>query len=147
MVNAAEPGELDNIPNSNVLWAELRWAARSEGVVHLDDLLLRRVRLGLLLPEGGAQFATHIQAICQEELGWDDGRWAEEWSAYQKRWQEKYSLPPKEDVPDWHSMLQKPDTTPVTVEKSGAGRTAVAGSLLGTALALLLFYLGLRKRR
>ena len=147
LVQAAEPGELENIPNSNVLWAELRWAARSEGVVHLDDLLLRRVRLGLLLPEGGAQFAAQIQAICQDELGWDDGRWVEEWSAYQTRWQEKYSLPPKEDVPDWHSMLQKPDTTPVTVEKSGAGRTAVAGSLLGTALALLLFYLGLRKRR
>ena len=76
-----------------------------------------------------------IAAIILEEL------------ADEKRWQEKYSLPPKEDVPDWHSMLQKPDTTPVTVEKSGAGRTAVAGSLLGTALALLLFYLGLRKRR
>ncbi|MCB8948686.1 MAG: glycerol-3-phosphate dehydrogenase/oxidase [Ardenticatenaceae bacterium] len=147
LVQAAEPGELENLPNSNVLWAELRWAARSEGVVHLDDLLLRRVRLGLLLPEGGAQFAAQIQEICQDELGWADGRWAEEWAAYQKRWQEKYSLPPKEDVPDWHSMLQKPDTTPVTVEKSGAGRTAVAGSLLGTALALLLFYLGLRKRR
>jgi glycerol-3-phosphate dehydrogenase len=40
------------IPNTNVLWAELRWAARSEGVVHLDDLLLRRVRLGLLLAAG-----------------------------------------------------------------------------------------------
>ena len=148
LVQAAQPGELVNIPNSNVLWAELRWAARSEGVVHLDDLLLRRVRLGLLLPQGGAQFEGRIQQICQAELGWENGRWAEEWSAYQKRWQEKYSLPAKESVPDWHSMLLKPESNPVVVENdSGRGRTAVAGGLLGTALALLLVYLGLRQRR
>ena len=36
------------------LWTELRQATRAEGVVHLDDLLLRRVRLGLLaLPTAG----------------------------------------------------------------------------------------------
>jgi len=33
----------------------LRWAARAEAVSHLDDLLLRRVRLGLLLPGGGVR--------------------------------------------------------------------------------------------
>ncbi|WP_420643558.1 glycerol-3-phosphate dehydrogenase/oxidase [Candidatus Leptofilum sp.] len=146
LVKAAQPGELVTIPNSNVLWAELRWAARNEGIVHLDDLLLRRVRLGLLLPKGGAQFAEQIQAICQAELGWDDGRWAEEWNAYQERWLAKYSLPPKETIPNWHSMLQKPETTPVVVEKEGVGRTAVAGGLLGAAFALILFYLGLRRR-
>ena len=39
---------------------------------HLDDLLLRRVRLGLQLPEGGAALLPELRAICQEELGWDD---------------------------------------------------------------------------
>ncbi len=146
LVNAAQPDELVNIPNSNVLWAELRWAARSEGVVHLDDLLLRRVRLGLLLPQGGAQWAAEIQAICQAELGWDTGRWAEEWAAYQQRWQEKYSLPAKDTVPDWHTMLQKPESTPVRVEEDAGRRTAVATGLLATAVAFILLYLGLRKR-
>ncbi|MCA9956306.1 MAG: hypothetical protein KC434_16370, partial [Anaerolineales bacterium] len=146
LINAAEPGELENIPNSNVLWAELRWAARSEGVVHLDDLLLRRVRLGLLLPQGGQAHEAKIRAICQPELGWDDAHWNEEWGLYRKRWDEKYSLPPHDTVPDWHTMLHKPETTPVLVEGDGGRRTAVATGLLGTALALVLFYFGLRKR-
>lgn len=147
LVNAAQPGELENIPNSNVLWAELRWAARSEGVVHLDDLLLRRVRLGLLLPQGGLAHKARIQAICQPELGWDEARWDEEWALYRKRWDDKYSLPTHDAVPDWHNMLHKPETTPVRAEGGGKQRTAVAGGLLSAALALLLFYLGLRKRR
>ena len=46
-----------------------------EGVVHLDDLLLRRVRLGLLLPHGGLADMDAIRAIAQPELGWDDARW------------------------------------------------------------------------
>ena len=143
LIEAAQPEELTTIPNTNVLWAELRWAARSEGVVHLDDLLLRRVRLGLLLPEGGVRLAEKIRSICQAELGWENGRWAEEWTAYRQRWQAKYSLPPYEEIPDWHPMLQKP--APPAVE-SVKNRTAVAGGLLGVAFGLLLFYLGLRKR-
>jgi glycerol-3-phosphate dehydrogenase len=133
------------IPNTNVLWVELRWAARSEGVVHLDDLLLRRVRLGLLLPQGGTALADRIQAICQAELEWEDGRWAEEWTAYQQRWQAKYSLPPQETIPDWHTMLQKPET-PIISKELAQNRTAVAGLLLGTAFTLILLYFGLRKR-
>jgi glycerol-3-phosphate dehydrogenase len=146
LIDAAQPKELKTIPNTNVLWAELRWAARSEGVVHLDDLLLRRVRLGLLLPQGGAALTGQIQAICQAELGWADGRWADEWAAYQQRWQDNYSLPPQETIPDWHTMLQKPEA-PIIVEKQAQNQTAVAGGLLATAFALILLYLGLRQRR
>ena len=145
LVESAQPGELATIPNTNVLWAELRWAARSEGVVHLDDLLLRRVRLGLLLLEGGARLETRIRSICQPELGWEDGRWAEEWAAYRQRWQAKYSLPPREAIPDWRPMLQQSEL-PVVVE-SARNRMAVAGVLLGAAVSLVLLYLGLRKRR
>ncbi|MCP4417298.1 MAG: glycerol-3-phosphate dehydrogenase/oxidase [Chloroflexi bacterium] len=144
LIEAAHPDELAPIPNTNVLWAELRWAARSEGVVHLDDLLLRRVRLGLLLPEGGARLESQIRSICQGELGWENGRWAEEWTAYRQRWQAKYSLPPRETIPDWHTMLQKPEMIAVEADKRG---TAVVGGLLGAAFALILLYLGLRKRQ
>ena len=51
VVNSAQAGEMDTIPGTDYLWVELRWAARSEGVCHLEDLLLRRTRLGLILPQ------------------------------------------------------------------------------------------------
>ncbi|MDF5909243.1 glycerol-3-phosphate dehydrogenase C-terminal domain-containing protein [Pseudomonas aeruginosa] len=44
----------DCVGASETLWAELAFAAEAEMVLHLDDLLLRRTRLGLLLPGGGA---------------------------------------------------------------------------------------------
>ena len=93
LVAAAHPGELATIPDTPVLWAELRWAARSESVLHLDDLLLRRVRLGLLLPEGGAAHLAAIRAICQPELGWDDARWLAEEARYRALWQAYYRVP------------------------------------------------------
>ena len=55
-LQAAQPMNSQPIDSAPALWAELRWAARDEGVVHLDDLLLRRVRLGLLLPQGGVAY-------------------------------------------------------------------------------------------
>jgi glycerol-3-phosphate dehydrogenase len=81
------------------LWAELRWAARNEGVVHLDDLLLRRVRLGLLLPVGGLPWLELIRAIVQPELGWDDERWAEETAVYANQWHSHYYLPGIQEKP------------------------------------------------
>ena len=105
LVAAARPGELVPIAGTVALWAELRWAARDEGVVHLDDLLLRRVRLGLLLPEGGARIMDAIRAICQPELGWDDARWQSEEAAYRALWRAHYSLPDRALIPDWRPML------------------------------------------
>jgi glycerol-3-phosphate dehydrogenase len=93
LVSAAQPGELELIPGTDSHWAELRWAARDEGVVHLDDLLLRRVRLGLLLPQGAVPILERIRAIVQSELGWDDARWMAEASAYTELWQRAYSPP------------------------------------------------------
>jgi glycerol-3-phosphate dehydrogenase len=93
LVAAAHPGELAPIPDTAVLWAELRWAARMERVRQLDDLLLRRVRLGLLLPEGGAAHLPAIRAICQPELGWDDARWQVEEARYRTLWQACYRMP------------------------------------------------------
>ncbi len=94
LLAAAAPGELAHIDSLPNLLAELRWAARSEGVAHLDDLLLRRVRLGLLLPQGGQALMAQIRAIAQPELGWDDARWQEEETAYRRIWQQAYSPAP-----------------------------------------------------
>lgn len=90
LVEAAHPGELQTIENTPTLWAELRWAARSEKVVHLEDLLLRRVRLGLLLPQGGMTTLDRIRKIVQPELGWDDQRWGQEVLSYQTLWHNCY---------------------------------------------------------
>ena len=95
LVASAAPELLASVPGTNALWAELRWAARAEGVVHLEDLLLRRVRLGLLLPEGARALLPEVRRVCQPELGWDDGTWEREEDAYLRTWRERYSLPPR----------------------------------------------------
>lgn len=107
LVEAAGPGELDHVEGTPFLWAELRHAARHEWVEHLDDLLLRRTRLGLVAPRGGLDELDHIRAIVQVELGWDDPRWEREAAAYEQLWTRCYSLPERAAIPDWHEMVRK----------------------------------------
>ncbi|GAP13379.1 glycerol-3-phosphate dehydrogenase [Longilinea arvoryzae] len=99
LLRAAQPGELTPVAGTPTLWAELRWAVRSEQVVHLEDLLLRRTRLGLLLPDGGAELLPRVRELCLEELGWDEGRWQAEQIAYHNLCQRAYSLPQETRVP------------------------------------------------
>jgi len=84
--------ELTPVDSTPYLFAELRHAARAEGVVHLDDLLLRRVRLGLLVPNGGMDLLNTIRPIVQPELGWEAARWEAEVTAYNRLWNQSYSL-------------------------------------------------------
>lgn len=95
LLKIAREEELEPIADTPALWAELRWAARCEAVFHLDDLLLRRVRLGLLLPQGGRDLMPRIRETVQEELGWSDARWEAEVSAYQDLWKTCYGVPGK----------------------------------------------------
>lgn len=88
----SSPDELNFIEETPALWADLRWAARHEGVLHLDDLLLRRVRLGLTLPGGGVAQIDRIRAITQSELGWDDPRWEHELTAYSSLLKKSYQI-------------------------------------------------------
>jgi glycerol-3-phosphate dehydrogenase len=94
LLAAAKQDELEPIGQLPNVWAELRWAAREEGVVHLDDLLLRRVRLGLILPNGASHLLGRIRSIVQPELGWSDERWEQEETAYLQTWQRYYSPKP-----------------------------------------------------
>jgi glycerol-3-phosphate dehydrogenase len=145
LVQAAQPGELEPIPGTQTLWAELRWAARAEGVVHLDDLLLRRVRLGHLLPKGGAELLPRIRAICQPELGWDDARWEAEEAAYLDLWRCCYSLPERAAIPDWRALLAEAQAKRAaarpTRRRKIVKRSALAGGLMSLALLLILVYL------
>jgi glycerol-3-phosphate dehydrogenase len=71
--------------------AELRWAARHEQVAHLDDLLLRRTRLGLVTADGGRGLLPQIRSACQAELGWSDQVWQEKERRYLAMWQRDHA--------------------------------------------------------
>ncbi len=90
-LTSATPDELQPIPGTPNLWTEIRWAARQEGIQHLDDLLLRRVRIGLLLENGAEAHLERLRSIIQPELGWSDSRWAQEVAVYRQIWRNSYS--------------------------------------------------------
>ncbi len=81
----------DMIPGTPYTWSEIRAAAGQEAVVHLDDLLLRRLRLGLLLPKGGERYLDRLGDIIRPELDWSLDRWNQEAAAYRKLIQRSYS--------------------------------------------------------
>jgi glycerol-3-phosphate dehydrogenase len=58
--------------------AEVRAHLAFGGVLHLEDLLLRRVRVGLWSPELAMELATHLQPLFEEAKGWDHDRWQQE---------------------------------------------------------------------
>jgi glycerol-3-phosphate dehydrogenase len=87
---ASGGADMESIPGTPYIWTELRQAAHGEGVVHLDDLLLRRVRLGLIVPNGGLDQMNRIRSIVQPELGWEDARWQAEEKNYSELWHASY---------------------------------------------------------
>lgn len=100
LVSGAAPGELTRICGTPALWAELRYAAQAEQVQHLDDLLLRRTRLGLLLRHGAAEILPRVEQIARPLLGWDATRWQAEVVRYLDIVQRCYALP-REATQDW----------------------------------------------
>ena len=93
LLASARSAEREKIPGTEFCLAECRWAARMESVVHLDDLLLRRTRLGSLLAGGGESILGPLEQICCEEMGWDAKRWQSELSRYRGIWKKHYYLP------------------------------------------------------
>ena len=95
LLELAHDEDMAYVTDSNTIWAEIRFAARHEQVIHLDDLLLRRTRLGLILPHGAMTplISTRLKQICQQELGWDEQKWQQEVARYQDLWQRYYHLP------------------------------------------------------
>ena len=94
LLETARDGELETIQPLENIWAELRWGTRNEAVLHLSDLLLRRVRLGMLLPDGAAGVMGRVRAIVQPELGWDNPTWERELTDYRATWEKYYSPNP-----------------------------------------------------
>ncbi|MBD3641052.1 MAG: glycerol-3-phosphate dehydrogenase/oxidase [Marinobacter sp.] len=88
-----EQADLAPIAHTGVLWAELAWSCQHEQVVHLDDLLLRRTRVGLVLPNGASELLPELRRYCQPRLGWTDQQWEQEEKRYLKLYHQAYSLP------------------------------------------------------
>ena len=85
--------DLTEVADTGVLWAELEWACQHEQVQHLDDLLLRRTRLGLVCPAGARTLLPELQKRCQRLLDWSDDRWQREVERYLSLYQQAYALP------------------------------------------------------
>lgn len=89
----ALPAEtLELIPGTHTLWGELCWCA-TEHVEHLDDLLLRRSRLGILCDRGAIPLLPRIRSLTAPYLSWNDSRWEQEERRYTELWSRCYSLP------------------------------------------------------
>ncbi len=107
LLQLAAAGELTPLHDTQFCLAECRWALRFEGVRHLDDLLLRRTRLGLLLPEGGDAILPAIRDLCRQELHWNEHRWQQERQRYLSLWRHHYSLPSSslQSAPQLHKAV------------------------------------------
>jgi glycerol-3-phosphate dehydrogenase len=57
--------------------------------------MLRRTRLGLLLPGGGEPVLGSVMEICRDELGWDAVRADQEQSQYLAEVRRTHSIPPR----------------------------------------------------
>ncbi len=110
LVTMASPEDLSTIPGTHTLWAELPFVAKREQVMHLGDLLLRRVRIGLLTREGGKEYLNRIQKLCEPSLPWDKKRWKEETDMYLDLVKSAYSLPfRKIEIPEKKRILSIKD--------------------------------------
>ncbi|WP_300667604.1 glycerol-3-phosphate dehydrogenase/oxidase [Desulfoluna sp.] len=97
LLQGAGPQGLELISGTPYVWAELAYAAEHEGVCHLEDLLLRRVRIGLILKNGGLDQMASIRAVVENYLNWDDERWEKEVADYRRLWQGCYNPCPPEN--------------------------------------------------
>ena len=93
IVKTASADDLTTIAGTHTLWAELPYVAQNEQIRHLGDLLLRRVRIGLLTPHGGKAYLKRIQKLCKKVLPWDRRRWKEEIDIYLAQWNHAHALP------------------------------------------------------
>jgi glycerol-3-phosphate dehydrogenase len=78
-----EPAELRPLADGlDLCAAELRAHLRFGAVLHLSDLLLRRVRLGMWRPGDVESFLPALEPAIREAAGWDAKRWDDERERY-----------------------------------------------------------------
>ncbi len=67
------------------LAAEVTYAARAEGALHLEDVLTRRTRISFETTHRGLESAEHAAELMGAVLGWDAARRAREVTHYRAR--------------------------------------------------------------
>lgn len=70
------------ISGSRTLWGELPFVSADPSIRHLDDILLRRVRMGMVLRNGGADLLPRIEPLIRPVLRWSEAQWREECIRY-----------------------------------------------------------------
>jgi glycerol-3-phosphate dehydrogenase len=73
-------------PIAGHLAAEFRFAVTHEGARTLTDVMVRRTRISIERPDGGADAAPDIAGLVAPVLGWDAARQAAEVSSYRAEW-------------------------------------------------------------
>ena len=64
--------------------AELMWHVRYGGVVRLEDLLLRRVRIGMWQPRRALELAPTLRPLVRRAAGWTVARWNRELEGFER---------------------------------------------------------------
>ena len=95
LLNSAPNAEHQAIPGTMTCLAQVRWALKHESVVHLDDLMLRRTRLGLLLENGGDAILDDIRRLFINVLDWSGEQWQSELVRYREIILRHYTIPDK----------------------------------------------------
>lgn len=91
---AARPAnEQQPLLGTSYTLAELRWSLRFEQVRRLDNLLMRRTRLGLVAPDGAVDLLPLLEAPRREALAWNAERWADEAARYRENWVSRHAPP------------------------------------------------------
>lgn len=72
------------IDGTDLSAAEARAHCAFGAVLHVEDLLLRRVRIGLWQPALAREIVPRLRPIFRQELGWDDRRWEKEAESFDK---------------------------------------------------------------
>lgn len=67
---------------SDLTAGEFRYQLRYGAVLRLEDLLLRRIRVGMWNPALAREIAPSLRHLAQEELGWSTARWDQELDSF-----------------------------------------------------------------
>ena len=92
------------------LKAEAVYAASHEGALHIDDVLTRRTRISIEVPDRGETAAAAVAELIGPVLGWDDAHAANEIDHYRLRVKaERESQEQPDDLTADASRLGAPD--------------------------------------
>jgi len=81
----ADPALAEELPGGGYIAAEVVYAARHEGALHLDDVLARRMRISIETDQRGLLVAEQAAALMAPELGWDEARVGQEVELWRTR--------------------------------------------------------------